>query len=248
MARKHSRRAIAFTAVLALLAICGRSAIAGASPRLASTGPVRQVTITVPDGTRLSCGVVLPPGNPPAGGWPGLLLFHALGSTHWEMQAIAATYFAPRGLASLACDARGVGLSGGSFDLDGPATDKDTHYLAGWLAALPMVSNTKIGAFGWSLGGGAVWNAAAAGVPFKAIAVGAAWTSLSQALWPDGVPRNGLIASFVGSVRDAKWDPASLQALSNLVAGHVTPAATAVATVRSSRPMLHSLTVPTLIL
>ena len=43
-------------------------------------------------------------------------------------------------------------------------------------------------------------------------------------------------------------DTASLQALRNLVAGHVTPAATAVATARSARPQLHTLTVPTLIL
>ena len=41
--------------------------------------------------------------------------------------------------------------------------------LFSWFAARPEVSDTQIGAFGISLGGGAVWNAAVAGVPFKAI-------------------------------------------------------------------------------
>ena len=135
----------------------------------ASAATPQQLTVTASDGTSLACAVVIPDGTMPAGGWPGVILFHGLGGSYADMLPIAEQAFAPAGLASLACDARGTHASGGTFGLDGPAEDRDAQDLYTWFAARDDVSDTQIGAFGISLGGGAVWNATAAGVPFKAI-------------------------------------------------------------------------------
>ncbi len=100
------------------VAVCVAALVcAGASAAAPTT---QELTITASDGTQLACGLVLPDGSPPAGGWPGLLLFHGLGQTHTFMETIAAAAFAPAGFASLACDARGTGASGGTFGLEGP--------------------------------------------------------------------------------------------------------------------------------
>lgn len=197
---------------------------------------------------QLSCGLVLPSGTAPAGGWAGLLLFHGLGQSHTTMEQIAAAAFAPAGFASLACDAPGTGASGGTFGLDGPTEVQDARDLFDWLAARPDVSDTQIGAFGLSLGGGLVWNAAVAGVPFRAIVPAIAWTNLSSALAPDGVPKSGSIAQLAQVIPFASWDPSLTQARTDLLAGNVTPAVRAASVARSARPKLHALTVPTLML
>jgi putative CocE/NonD family hydrolase len=178
-------------AVVAALLVCAAAASAVyASTR--ATGPTTtELTIQASDGTKLACGLVLPGGSPPSGGWPGIILFHGLGQSHADMETIANAAFAPVGFASLACDTRGTGASGGTFGLDGPKEVQDARDLFDWLAARSDVSDTQIGAFGLSLGGGAVWNAAAAGVPFKAIVPAIGWTNLGSALNPNGVPKGG---------------------------------------------------------
>ena len=208
----------------------------------------QELTVTASDGTPLACGLVLPDGAPPEGGWPGLLLFHGLGQTHATMEAVAAAAFAQAGYASLACDARGLGASGGSFGLDGPRETQDARDLFAWLAARPDVSDTQIGAFGVSLGGGAVWNAAAAGVPFRAIVPAISWTSLGAALAPAGVPKSGLLAALVQAVPADRWDPELAAARDALLGGSVTAAVTAATAQRSAKAALPALTVPTLIL
>jgi alpha-beta hydrolase superfamily lysophospholipase len=230
-------------AVGVVLLISAGAVQAATSARSSST-TTQELTITVSDGTKLACGLVLPAGSAPSGGWPGLLLFHGLGQTHTFMETIATAAFAPAGFASLACDARGTGASGGSFGLDGPTEVQDARDLFAWLAARSDVSDTEIGAFGLSLGGGEVWNAAAAGVPFKAIVPAVTWTSLGPALNPNGVPKTGEIAQLGVPSSDSSL----AQARDDLLAGKVTAAVKAVETARSSRPKLHSLTVPTLIL
>jgi alpha-beta hydrolase superfamily lysophospholipase len=221
--------------------VCGGSA----SAARAST---QELTIKVSDGTALACGLILPSGDPPPGGWPGLLLFHGLGQNHATMETIATAAFAPTGFASLACDARGTGASGGTFGLDGPNEVQDVRDLFNWLAARPDVSDTQIGAFGLSLGGGVVWNAAVAGVPFKAIVPAITWTDLGAALNPNGVPKTGLLSQLAQAVPFSQWDPSLTQARTDLLAGTVTPAVKSVEAARSVRSKLHSLTVPTLLL
>jgi alpha-beta hydrolase superfamily lysophospholipase len=221
--------------------VCGGSA----SAARAST---QELTITVSDGTALACGLVLPDGSPPAGGWPGVILFHGLGQSHAEMETIAGAALAPLGFASLACDARGTGASGGMFGLSGPKEVQDVRDLFNWFAARGDVSNTQIGAFGLSLGGGAVLNAAVAGVPFKAIVTGITWTDLGSALNPSGVPKGGEIAQLAQVIPVSRWDSSLTQARTDLLTGSVTAAVKTTEAARSSRSKLHSLTVPTLLL
>jgi len=221
--------------------VCGGAA---SSARAAT----QELSIKVSDGTTLACGLILPSGSPPPGGWPGLLLFHGLGQSHAVMETIATAAFAPVGFASLACDARGTGASGGTFGLDGPKEVQDARDLFDWLAARSDVSDTQIGAFGLSLGGGAVWNAAIAGVPFKAIVPAITWTDLGSALNPNGVPKGGELAQLAAVVPFSQWDPSLTQARTDLLAGNVTAAVKSVEAARSARPTLHSFTVPTLLL
>jgi alpha-beta hydrolase superfamily lysophospholipase len=235
-------------AIAAVLLGCVVAVSGGFAGTRSARTTTQEITITVSDGTKLACGLVLPAGNAPSGGWPGLLLFHGLGDSHAQMETIATAAFGPAGLASLACDARGTGASGGTFGLDGPTEVQDARDLFNWLAARSDVSDTQIGAFGLSLGGGAVWNAAVAGVPFKAVVPAITWTSLGSALNPDGVPKGGEIAELAQVIPTSRWDSSLTQAREDLLDGAVTSAVKSTEAARSSRSELHSLTVPTLLL
>src|SRR3954468_3542261 len=206
-----------------------------------------KVTIAASDATPLACEYLLPNGTPPAGGWPGVILFHRLGQSSADMEPIGYA-MQEFGLATLACDARGTGSSGGKFGLDSPRDTQDAQDLFTWFAGRSDVSDTQIGAFGLSLGGGEVWNAAVAGVPFKAIVPAITWTNLGAALNPNGVPKTGLIGILSQAAPSANWDPALFQAVQDLAGGDVTPAVTSIEAARSSRSHLHALTVPTLLL
>ena len=149
------------------LVLLGLVAGALAWPAAASAVTPQELTIAASDGTQLACALVEPDGTPPAGGWPAVMLFHGLGGKHEDEEPFATTYLAPAGYASLMCDARGHGASGGLFGLDGPVDVQDTRELFAWLTARPEISDTQIGALGISLGGGAVWNAVAAGDPVQ---------------------------------------------------------------------------------
>ena len=95
---------------------------------------------------------------------PAIMVFHGLGGSRAASNQLAETYFARRGYVVLTFDARAHGESGGLFDLDGPRETADVRELFGWLEARPDVDGGKIGAIGASYGGGAIWNATAAGV------------------------------------------------------------------------------------
>lgn len=205
------------------------------------------VTITASDGVQLACSIVEPDGTPPSGGWPAVILFHGLGGSHTDMEPIATGALAPAGYVSLECDARGTGASGGQFGLDGPRENQDAQDLYTWLAARPEVSDTEIGALGISLGGGAVWNATAAGVPFKAIVPVITWTNLQTALAPEGVAKTELVALLAALTPASRWDPDLLAASETLAQGTITPAAAAAAAARSPLAQLLSISVPTLL-
>jgi dienelactone hydrolase len=205
------------------------------------------VTIDASDTTALACAYILPSGAEPAGGWPGVILFHGLGQSHTDVEPIGSA-LAQFGFAALACDVRGTGGSGGKFGLGGPRDVQDARDLYDWFSRRADVSNTQIGALGLSLGGGEVWNAAVAGVPFKAIVPAIAWTSLGTALNPNGVPKTGLVKILTQAVPIANWDPALAKAEQDLIQGNVTPAVTSAEAARSSRSHLHAITVPTLLL
>ena len=237
--RSVGRARVAIAAVAVALVCAGSSS--------AESAGWTAVTIQASDATPLACAYVIPSGVAPAGGWPGVILFHGLGDSRSQVEPIGSA-LAQFGFASLACDARGTGGSGGKFGLEGPREVQDARDLFAWFAARDDVSDTQIGALGLSLGGGQVWNAAVAGVPFKAIVPAVTWTGLGAALNPNNVPKTGLLAVLSQAVPFSQWDPALVQAAETLLQGEVTPAVTSIEAARSSRPQLHALTVPTLLL
>jgi hypothetical protein len=124
----------------------------------------------------------------------------------------------------------------------------DTQLLFTWLTARPEISDTQIGALGISLGGGAVWNAAVAGVPFKAIVPVITWTSLTTALAPQGLSKSGLVVLLSQLVPTARWDPTLLAAVPALTSSSNIAQVAALAAPRSPLTHLSSLTVPTLLI
>ena len=231
------RRAAALIVVLASLS--------GAGSALAATP--QELTIPASDGTRLACALVEPDGTPPGGGWPALMLFHGLGGTHQDMEPLATQALAPAGYASLMCDARGQGASGGLFGLDGPREIQDVRDLFAWLTARPEISDTAIGALGISLGGGAVWNATAAGVPFKAIVPITTWTNLATSLATQGLSKSGLIGLLALAVPASRWEPDLLADEADLLQSKNMATFTALAATRSPVTQLPSITTPTLL-
>jgi alpha-beta hydrolase superfamily lysophospholipase len=207
----------------------------------------QELTINASDGVPLSCALVEPDGTPPTGGWPAVMLFHGLGGTHRDLEPLAAQSLAPGGYASLMCDARGHGASGGLFGLDGPRDVQDTKDLFAWLTARPEISDTQIGALGLSLGGGAVWNATAAGVPFKAIVPIITWTNLASSLAPNGLSKSGLIQLLALAIPTSRWEPDLLANEPALVQSTDMATFAALAAPRSPLTQLPSITTPTLL-
>jgi esterase/lipase len=176
------------------------------------------------------------------------MLFHGLGGRHQDMEPLATQFLAPAGYAALACDARGHGTSEGVFGLDGPRDVQDTRELFTWLTTRPEISDTQIGALGISLGGGAVWNAAVAGLPFKAIVPVITWTNLLTSLAPQGLSKSGLVQYLAGLVPTSRWDPQLLAASAGLASSTDLTAAAAFASTRSPVSALSSITTPTLLI
>src|SRR5581483_4255455 len=153
------RRPIWLAAAAAALALAGN----------ASAFSRQDTTVTMADGTAIAATLWLPAGSPPPGGWPAIVLFHGLGGSREDMNALAEQAFLPGDrFAVLAYDARGHGHSGGLIGVDGPNEVSDARAMFAWLRDRPDVSDTQIGAFGISYGGGAVWSSLAAGVPWAA--------------------------------------------------------------------------------
>ena len=119
----------------------------------------------------------------------------------------------------------------------------DTRAVRDWLAARPDVSDTKIGAWGISYGGGAVFNSLVAGVPWAAVFTVETWTDLYTALMPQGLVKSGLVAGLAGSIPPEKRDP-SLAALQAAAFAGNAAAVKPWADARSSLSKLGSVTTP----
>lgn len=124
----------------------------------------------------------------------------------------------------LTVDARGHGASGGLIGIDGPNELRDVQTIYSWLAARPDVADGRIGAWGVSLGGGAVWTSLVAGVPWAAVEVAESWTNLRTALAPQGLAKSGVIAGFIGSLPPERVDPAVFAIRDAAYAGVLDPA------------------------
>jgi len=156
-------------------------------------------TQAMADGTSLAYDLYEPDGTPPAGGWPGVVVLHGLGGSKDSMAQVAQV-FAAQGFAALAYTARGHGTSTGFVELAGPNEVSDERAMVAFFAGLPEVSDTQIGAWGISYGGGETWNGLAAGIPYKAAAVVETWTDLYSALWPGNVAKSGIVLGFAKAV------------------------------------------------
>ena len=97
----------------------------------------------------------------------------------------------------LTFDARGHGESGGLVSIDGPREIADTREVFDWLAARPEIDKTRIGAWGISLGGGAVLRSLVEGVPWAAVEIVETWTDLFSALAPQNLTKSGAIFQFL---------------------------------------------------
>ena len=168
----------------------------------------QDVSIPMDDGVSIAATLYVPDGAPPAGGWPALVFLHGLSGTKEQMNTLAEGYgFVGQSYVVLTFDARGHGQSGGLVSIDGPREVADTRAVHAWLAARPDVADAKIGAWGISYGGGAVFNSLVAGVPWAAVVTVETWTDLYSALMPQGLVKSGLVAGLAGSIPESKRDP-----------------------------------------
>jgi len=226
-----------------LVALAAALVLAGgeASGSLAAK---QDLSIPMDDGTSIAATLYLPDGSAPSGGWPALVFLHGLSGNRQQMNALVEGYgLTGQSYAVLTFDARGHGESGGLVGIDGPREIADTRAIHDWLAARPDVSDTKIGAWGISYGGGAVFDSLVAGVPWTAVVTVETWTDLFTALAPQGLVKSGLVAGLASSIPDTRRDP-TLAALTLAAFAGDTTAVRPWAAARSSISKLGSVTTP----
>ncbi|MGE5691519.1 MAG: alpha/beta hydrolase family protein [Pseudomonadota bacterium] len=217
--------------------------LALALPATASAFTKTDATVTMSDGVGIATTLYLPDGAAPAGGWPAIVMAHGLGGDRQGMNALAEQLYVPRGYAVLTYDARGHGASGGVVDVDGPAEIADLTVLYERLRARPDVKDDAVGGWGISYGGGAMLRSAGEGVPWAALTLYETWSDLYSALFPQNLPKSGIILGFlssitrpsplIASVRDAAVSGTNLAALREASAA------------RSSRQLLGKVSIPT---
>jgi predicted acyl esterase len=235
-------------AALAVLVLAAPSTASAASTKT-------DLLITMSDGAKLASTYYVPDGTAPAGGWPTVMLLHGLGESRTDTtnavgrstNTIAETHLVPQGYAALTFDARGHGESGGLVAVDGPREIQDVRELFTWLTSQAGINPQRIGAFGYSYGGGAIWRATAEGVPFAAIAPAVTWTDLYAALAPQDLARSGVILAFWQSIA-ARAAPEVEPILQDALAGRNLAGVREFTRQRSSRHLLAPIKVPTFLL
>ncbi|WP_369601515.1 alpha/beta fold hydrolase [Hahella sp. SMD15-11] len=120
-------------------------------------------------GDRLVAHWYVPDGDTPATGWPAVLVVHGA-IDYKEHFADLAHALTRQGLAVLVPDMRGHGESGGRrYHVRIREWVEDVAAALDWLSARPDINADRIGAFGFSSGGTAVLEAAAAGLPLRTL-------------------------------------------------------------------------------
>jgi predicted acyl esterase len=230
--------------VKACLAVLATALVLVAGEAPASPFAKQELTIRMDDGVSIAASLYLPEGSPPAGGWPALVFLHGLSGKRQDMNALVEAYgFTGGSYAVLTFDARGHGESGGLVGIDGPREVADTRAVRDWLAARPDVSDTKIGAWGISYGGGAIFNSLAAGVPWAAAVTVETWTDLYSALMPQNLVKSGLVVGLASSIPESRRDPSLAAVQAAAFAGN-TAAVKPWAAERSSLSKLGSVQTP----
>jgi pimeloyl-ACP methyl ester carboxylesterase len=196
------------------------------------------------DGVDLAATLYEPNGDPPLQGFPAIVLFHGLGGTRQDLDSIAQQWADT--FAVLSFDARGHGQSGGLVSVDGPREMADTRAVYGWLAARPEIDPHTIGAWGISLGGGAVLRSLVEPnpVPWAAVAAVQTWSDLYSSFAAQNLSKSGAIYSLVSSVPESRRDP-TLQAIEqDALASRNLPELRAWGAERSSRSGLSRVKTP----
>jgi ABC-2 type transport system ATP-binding protein len=200
--------------------------------------------MTMDDGVSITYTLYEPTTPKPAAGYPAIMMFHGLGGKRQDMNTLAENSFANEGYAVLTFDARGHGASGGLFSLDGPREIADFKALFAWLGARPEIDGKRVGAWGISLGGGAVWRSIVDGIPFAAGEVVETWTDLISALAPQGLSKTGLIFGFLQAVPTDRTAAEVLAVKGPSLASDLNSTVTSFAAQRSSRQALSTVKTP----
>ena len=238
------RRAFLIAACAALLA-----------PAPAQAFTKTDLSIRMDDGIDIAATYYVPAGVPPGGGWPAVMLLHGLGESRGDedngvgisINSVAERYLVPQGYAALTFDARGHGASGGVVAVDGPREIRDVQTLFGWLVDRSGVNGSRIGGYGYSYGGGALWRAAVQGTRFAALEIAIAWTDLYSALMPQELAKSGVVLGFYQSIAQ-RIAPEVDEVLQLALRGSDIPRVKAFARERSSRPQLARLSIPTFLM
>ncbi|HKG43925.1 MAG TPA: CocE/NonD family hydrolase [Gaiellaceae bacterium] len=208
-----------------------------------ASAATQELTLHMDDGVGLSATLYEPSTAPPPSGYPAIVLFHAIGGKRQDLAAVAQRFSGS--FAVLAFDARGHGASGGLVSIDGPREIADTRTIFQQLAARPEIDDVKIGAWGISLGGGAVLRSLVDGVPWAAVETVQSWTDLYSALAPQNLAKSGAIFQFLSSVPLARLDPSVLAIRDDALASRNLGVLRTWADARSSRKLLATVRTPT---
>jgi fermentation-respiration switch protein FrsA (DUF1100 family) len=208
----------------------------------ASAYTQQELSLRMNDGVDLAATLYEPSAAPPPAGHPAIVLFHSLGGKRQDLAFLAQAFAGS--FAVLTFDARGHGESGGLVSIDGPREMTDVKAVFNWLAARPEINRNRIGAWGISLGGGAVLRSLVEGVPWAAAETVETWTELYSALAPQRLTKSGAVFQFLNSVPQARLDPSVLAIRDDALASTNLGAVRAWADARSSRSQLGKVKTP----
>jgi fermentation-respiration switch protein FrsA (DUF1100 family) len=245
-----ARRALVLCGLAVAAAVTAPSAFA-CHPTLAGFQKTEH-RIPMDDGATIAASLYVP--NEAVGGCdhrpvptPAIVMFHGLGGTRRDMNLLAESSFANQGYVVLTFDTRGHGESTGLWSLVGPREIADFRPLVAWLAARLDVDPAHIGAWGISLGGGAVWRSVVEGLPFAAVETVETWTDLASALIPQDLSKSGLAFGFLNLVPVDRQAPEIRALRDDALNSTNLPALKAFTASRSTRSALASVRTPALI-
>jgi predicted acyl esterase len=218
------------------------SLIALAAAGRASAFTKQELSLRMDDGVQLAATLYEPSAVPPPAGYPAVVALHGLGGKRQDLDFLAQAFAGS--FAVLTFDERGHGQSGGLVSIDGPREIADVREVFGWLAARHEIDRSHIGAWGVSLGGGAVLRSLVQGVPWAAVETVETWTDLYSALIPQGLSKSGALAQFLTSIPPDRMDPSVAAIRNDALASTNLPALHAWADVRSSRSQLANVKTP----
>jgi fermentation-respiration switch protein FrsA (DUF1100 family) len=227
-----------------VVAILVAGVIALAASGRASAFTRQDLMLHMDDGVDLAATLYEPNGDPPAQGYPAIVLLHGLGGTRQELDPIAQRWADT--FAVLSFDARGHGQSGGLVSVDGRREAADTRAVFDWLASRPEIDPHEIGAWGISLGGGAVLRTLVdpVPVPWAAVELLDTWNDLYSALVPQDLSKSGAIYELVNEVPAARLDPSVRAIEQDALASTNLDVLRAWAAQRSGRSLLSRVTTP----